>query len=124
MKESKHMVCEFCHSRCRVIVHSENGKLINIEEDPTYPLYENIFPPTRACLRLKGAKEFMSHPDRLNYPLKRMGGKGEGKWQQITWDQALDEIAEKLSQIEQEYGTDAPHWRQVPTYVSHGTPPD
>ena len=50
--------------------------------------------------------EHLYHPDRLNYPLKRIGGKGEGKWQQITWHQALDEIAEKLTAIKDKAGAE------------------
>ena len=70
-KEAKKAFCEWCHSRCRVVVHTEDGRLKEIEEDPSFPLCDNIFPPTRACLRLRGAYEFMYHPDRVNFPLKR-----------------------------------------------------
>ena len=107
MKESKRAVCEMCHSRCRVVVHSENGRLIDIEEDRSFPLVDNISPPTKACIRLRGAKEITYHPDRINFPLKRVGDKGEGKWQRIPWDQALDEIAAKLSEIKDGYGAEA-----------------
>lgn len=46
-------------------------------------------------------------PERLTHPLKRVGERGEGKWEEISWDQALDEIAEKLLQIREEYGPEA-----------------
>ncbi|MDH4208152.1 MAG: molybdopterin-dependent oxidoreductase, partial [Anaerolineae bacterium] len=46
----------------------------------------------------------MYHPDRLKFPMKRAGEKGEGKWQQISWDQALDEIAAKAQDIKDNYG--------------------
>ena len=107
MKESKRVVCEMCHSRCRVVIHSENGRLVDIEEDRSFPLVDNISPPTKACLRLHGAKEFMYHPNRVNFPLKRVGDKGEGKWQRIPWQQALDEIAEKMGEIKNNYGAEA-----------------
>ncbi len=106
-KEAKKAFCEWCHARCRVVVHTEDGRLKEIEEDPSFPLCDNIFPPTRACLRLRGAYEFMYHPDRVNFPLKRAGEKGEGKWQPITWEQAFDEIAAKLGQIRDQYGAEA-----------------
>ncbi len=105
--EAKRAVCEMCHARCRVLVHSENGRLVNIEEDRSFPLVDLVAPPTRACLRLRGAKEFMEHPDRLNFPLKRVGERGEGKWQQISWQQAFDEIAEKLQAIKDKYGAES-----------------
>ncbi len=100
----KRAVCEMCHARCRVLVHSEDGKIVKFEEDRTYPLADAIFPPTRACLRLQGAKEWADHPTRLNFPLKRIGDKGAGKWERIPWDQAFDEIGGKLRQIKEEYG--------------------
>ena len=106
-KEVKKAFCEMCHSRCRVLVHSDNGRLVEIEEDRSYPLVDAVFPPTRACLRLNAAKEEFYHPDRLRFPLKRVGEKGEGKWQQIPWTQALDEIAKRLQEIKGKYGAEA-----------------
>jgi len=105
--ETKRAVCEHCHSRCRVLVHSENGRLTSFEEDRSYPLWDRIFPATRGCARLLGAKEMAYHPDRVNFPLKRAGERGEGKWQRVSWDEALDEIAERLEQIRQKYGAEA-----------------
>jgi hypothetical protein len=46
----------------------------------------------------------MYHPDRVNYPRKRIGGKGEGKWQTIPWEQAFDEIAAKLTELKEQHG--------------------
>jgi anaerobic selenocysteine-containing dehydrogenase len=106
-EEVKRAFCEMCHSRCRVVVHSKDGRLAKIEEDPSYPLVDAVFPPTRACLRLKGVKEEFYHPDRLKFPLKRIGEKGEGKWEQISWPKALDEIAERLKNIKGKYGAEA-----------------
>lgn len=106
-EEVKRAFCEMCHSRCRVVVHSKDGRLAKIEEDSSYPLVDAVFPPTRACLRLKGVKEEFYHPDRLKFPLKRIGEKGEGKWEQISWPKALDEIAERLKNIKGKYGAEA-----------------
>ena len=106
-EEVKRAFCEMCHSRCRVVVHSKDGRLAKIEEDSSYPLVDAVFPPTRACLRLKAVKEEFYHPDRLKFPLKRIGEKGEGKWEQISWPKALDEIAERLKNIKGKYGAEA-----------------
>lgn len=103
----KKVICQFCQARCRVLVHSESGHLVRIEEDRSSPRAGTTAPPTGGCLRLRGAKEFMSHPDRMSYPLKRMGEKGGGKWQKISWDQAFDEIAEGLKEIKGKYGAEA-----------------
>lgn len=53
------------------------------------------------------SEEFHYHPDRLNNPLKRVGARGEGKWERITWDQALDEIAQGLAKIKEQSGAEA-----------------
>ena len=58
-------------------------------------------------MRGKVAVELLYHPDRINYPLKRIGQKGEGKWQRISWDEALDTIANKLQSIKSEFGPEA-----------------
>ena len=91
-QEVKKAVCEFCHNRCRLLVYSENGHLVKIEEDRSDPIVDQIFPPTKACVRMHGAKEWMYHPDRVNFPLKRAGGKGEGKWQRISWSKLLTRL--------------------------------
>lgn len=97
-------VCLWCHSHCGVLVHSRNGRLIKITDDPGGPQPKLFGPIVRSCQRARAATEWFYHPDRLGYPLKRAGAKGEGKWQQITWDQALDEIAAKLKELKAKYG--------------------
>jgi len=59
------------------------------------------------CPRRAGAHEYIYHPERVRFPLKRVGGRGENKWERITWEQALDEIAEKLKEIKKEYGPES-----------------
>jgi thiosulfate reductase/polysulfide reductase chain A len=104
--EARRAVCEFCHCRCRVLVHVEDGNLVKFEEDPDDPRGSTL-PRVPGCLRLRGAQEWMYYPDRLNYPLKRVGERGEGGWMQLPWNQALDEIAEKLLRIKGKYGAEA-----------------
>jgi thiosulfate reductase/polysulfide reductase chain A len=106
-RETRRAVCEHCHARCRVLVHSEDNRLIGFEEDRSYPLWDKIFPATRGCGRLNGAMEMMYHRDRVNFPLKRAGEKGEGKWEQISWEAAFDEIAGSLDKIKQEYSAES-----------------
>ncbi len=101
---SKKAICSMCHARCRVIVNSENGHLTSIEEDTSFPKAGKVWPPVKACLRLRGAKEWMYHRNRVNYPRKRTGEKGSGQWQTIPWDQAFDEIAGKLTRLKQQFG--------------------
>jgi len=89
-------ICMWCHDHCRVAVHVRDGQLLKVEEDREHPRSTLLKPTVRACPRARSAAEWFYHPDRLRYPLKRAGRKGEGKWQEISWDKALDEIAQKL----------------------------
>ncbi len=97
-------VCRWCYSNCRVVVHSENGKLVRIEEDRTDPRVDQIFPPTRGCVRLAGAREYFYHPDRVRFPLKRKGERGDNKWQQVSWEEALGDISLRLRELGNRYG--------------------
>ncbi len=103
--ETKKAICRWCNSRCRVRVFVENGHLDHVEEDPDFPMA--VWPPLKACQWRLAAKEWFYHPQRINFPLKRAGERGEAKWQQISWEQALDEIAAKLAQIRESYGAEA-----------------
>jgi len=53
----------------------------------------------RTCLRCRAYRQYVHHPERLKYPLKRVGPKGEGKFQRISWDEALDTLAGKLKEV-------------------------
>ncbi len=105
--EAKKSVCRWCHARCRVLVHSQDGKLVKIEEDRTDPRVDQILPATRGCVRLLGAQEHVYHPDRVRYPLRRKGERGENKWEAITWDEALDDIADRLGAVTKRFGPEA-----------------
>lgn len=105
--DTKKAICMWCHSHCRVSAVIENGRLVRVEEDKDHPWGSLFTPITKGCLRARAAAEWFYHPDRLGYPLKRAGEKGEGKWQRISWEQALDEIAENLRQIRDKHGAEA-----------------
>ncbi len=102
--EIKKAVCTFCKGECGVLVHVKDGHLVKIEVDP---VWQPRYPPTKGCVRLRAAKEWFYHPDRVNFPLKRTGERGEGKWQRIPWGQALDEIAQRLGDIKDKYGAES-----------------
>ncbi|MFC2014200.1 molybdopterin-dependent oxidoreductase [Chloroflexota bacterium] len=103
----KKTVCMGCHSHCSVAVHIEDGHLIRVDENQARRGKEILAKTIRGCPRILHAPDWFHHPDRLNYPLKRKGERGEGKWQQISWEQALDEIAAKLGDIREKHGAEA-----------------
>ena len=86
--------CQACHCECGVFVHVKDGKVVKIEGDPEHPMNEGAM-----CVKGLAYTQLLYHPDRLKYPLKRAGAKGEGKWQRISWDEALDTIANKFKEI-------------------------
>jgi anaerobic selenocysteine-containing dehydrogenase len=95
-------VCGLCMGNCGVLVTVEEGKAVDIRGDPDSP-------PNRGALCPIGraSLEYLHHPDRLAYPLRREGERGEGKWQQISWDEALNLAAEALNKVKVEYGSEA-----------------
>lgn len=103
----KKTVCMWCHDHCKVAVYVKEGQILKVEEDKEHPRSAVLKPTVRACPRARVAAEWFNHPDRLCYPLKRAGERGEGKWQKISWEQALDEIAKFLDVIKERYGPEA-----------------
>ncbi|MDZ4245923.1 MAG: molybdopterin-dependent oxidoreductase, partial [Dehalococcoidia bacterium] len=103
--EIKKAICNWCKGECGVLVHVKDGRLIKATEDPDFP--EKVWPRTSGCSRLRAVREWFYHPDRVNYPLKRAGERGSGKWQQISWEQALDEVADGLKKVIAQYGPEA-----------------
>ncbi|MDP2718774.1 MAG: molybdopterin-dependent oxidoreductase [Dehalococcoidia bacterium] len=99
--------CMWCHSHCAVTVKIEDGILSGIDANVNHPHAKLFTPLVRSCPRARAAVQYFYHPDRLHHPLKRMKDRGEGKWQQITWEQALDEIARSLLQLKEKYGPEA-----------------
>ena len=94
-------LCYFCHANCGVLAYVKDGDVIKIEGDPNYTNQGGL------CCRGTSALLHVNHPARINHALKRVGEKGEGKWEQIDYDQAIKEVAERLNQIKEESGAEA-----------------
>ena len=100
--EVKKSACYFCHQNCGVLAYVKDGECIGIEGDP-----DHITSQGGLCCRGTTGFEFLDHPARVNHALKRAGAKGENKWVEIPYDQAIEEIAAKLNQIKAESGAEA-----------------
>jgi anaerobic selenocysteine-containing dehydrogenase len=94
--------CGMCHGGCGALVYVEDGKAIKIEGDPESPITKGTM-----CAKGLASLQQLYHPDRLKYPLKRVGKRGEGKWERITWDEALRTIADKMNEAKEIYGPEA-----------------
>ncbi|WP_419785580.1 molybdopterin-containing oxidoreductase family protein [Pseudodesulfovibrio sp.] len=99
----KRTVCtKDCPDTCGLLAKVENGRVVAVKGDPEHPF-------TKGFICRKGAT-FPAHvhsPDRLTVPLKRTGVKGSGQFAPITWDEALDEIAEHMRAVADEFGPEA-----------------
>lgn len=100
-EEIKKTSCQFCAALCGVLVHVEDGKVVRIEGNKNHPLSRGF-----TCERPGIAPKWLYHPDQLMYPLKRVGARGEGKWQRIRWEDAFGEIGQRLLKLRQEYGAE------------------
>lgn len=91
--------CWSCNDGCDVSVYVKEGKVIKVEGDVSSPNTRGIL-----CPKGLASRSLIYHPERLRHPLKRVGQRGEGKWQRISWDEALDTIAARVREVEDKYG--------------------
>lgn len=92
--------CALCTAHCATIATVADGKVVRLDADPDHP-NGGVF-----CIKGKAAPELVYHPDRLNFPLKRTRAKNDCDpgWKRISWDEALDDIAQRLISIRETYG--------------------
>ena len=88
-----------CHDSCGVLMYTKDGKLERVEGDPLDPCANG-----RLCMRCLNLAEGVNYADRPKYPLRRAGERGENKWERITWEEALDEIADWIHENLDEAG--------------------
>lgn len=113
--------CRFCGYQCGLTATVRGNRVLAVKPDPgRYPGDEKVL---KGCRRWRQAVEVMDHPQRVNYPLKRMGERGSGQWERISWEQALNEIAAKLARLKAQYGPEtlatsigAPHTAYWPLH--------
>jgi anaerobic selenocysteine-containing dehydrogenase len=94
--------CNMCYRLCGVLVTVKDGEPIKVEGDPDVPTNRGVL-----CRKGLTALERLNHPDRLLYPQKRVGKRGEGKWKRISWDEALGEIATAMNKAKATYGAES-----------------
>ena len=121
--------CAMCgpSAGCGVMAKVVNGKFVGIESFPECPINSGV-----NCAKAHGAPQWVYSPERLRYPLKRVGAKGEGKFQRIGWDEAIGIIANKLKEQKARYGPESlgilsPARRSYSDYIyrfliTHGSP--
>ncbi len=94
--------CHLCGYFCGIEVCLKDGRPVKVRPDPSrYPYDASII---AKCRRFAANKELLDHPKRQNHPLKRVGQRGSGQWERVSWDQALDDIAARLADLKARYG--------------------
>jgi anaerobic dimethyl sulfoxide reductase subunit A len=101
-----------CGGRCLLVAHIQDGKIVRLETDDRPDSLSA--PQLRACPRGRAYLRRQYHPDRLQYPLKRCGKRGDGRFMRISWDEALDLLAAELLRVKETYGNSA-------LFVPYGT---
>lgn len=106
----KPAICSFCRGTCTLDVYIKDGEIIKVEG------CKSIKGPNNGAVCVKGAalRQAIYNPERLLYPMKRVGARGEGKFERITWDEALSTIAQKMQENKEKYGA-----KTVMGYVGH-----
>lgn len=82
--------CHQCHMKCHISVHLRDG-VVDFVKGAT-------------CVKGHHVREDVYHPNRLSYPLRRSGPRGSGRWERITWDEALDTMAARFGEIREKHG--------------------
>lgn len=90
--------CSHCGGTCLLKLHVEDGVITRIETD------DGEEPQYRACARGRAYRQKVYSRDRLLYPMKRVGKRGEGRFERISWDEALDTVAGEMTRVRETYG--------------------
>ncbi|HEX6034126.1 MAG TPA: molybdopterin-dependent oxidoreductase, partial [Anaerolineales bacterium] len=101
-----------CGGRCLLIAHVRDGCIVRLETDDRPDSLPA--PQLRACVRGRAYLRRQYHPDRLTKPLKRVGPRGSGTFDPISWEEALDLVASQMERVRQTYGNSA-------LFVPYGT---
>jgi anaerobic selenocysteine-containing dehydrogenase len=96
-------VCSLdCPDQCGLLLHKVNGTIVKIEGDPSHPVTQGAI-----CNKVRHLTERIYDPKRLRYPLKRVGAKGEGRFERITWEEAIATITSGWKKVITEEGAEA-----------------
>jgi len=95
---SQYTACDMCFNRCGMIARKQNGVIKKLDPNPNCRKSRGMI-----CAKGNAGVQHVYSPDRLKYPLMRKGKRGEGKWERVSWETALDYTAEQLLKIADEY---------------------
>src|SRR6476619_2341418 len=95
--------CWECSTCCGALATVRNGRVVEFAPNPDHPHSKGAF-----CVKgIRGAPGLAYGPNRLLHPMRRTGARGEGKWARVSWDEALDAMADGLARVRQKHGPEA-----------------
>ena len=100
-EKNSYSVCTVCDIGCQLRTEVQNGKVHRVIAHDNPMLAKNI------CYKGVAVPSIHNHPERLRKPLKRVGERGADLWGEISYSQAMDEIADRLKKVVNEFGTEA-----------------
>jgi len=114
-------ICQMCYFYCGLDVTRDDGRIIHIEGMKEHPVNRGTI-----CPKGLASQQLVTDTHRLTHPLRRVGPRGSGEWEEISWDEALDTLAEKIEKTRDDYGTaalayhrgHAPGWVTTMNYVT------
>ncbi len=100
----KHSVCDVCAPgpHCGVDCYVKDGKIIKVEGTDSHPTNHGLL-----CPKGQSNRQYVYRPDRIHTPLRRVGARGEGKFEPISWDEALDEVARHMLEYKEQFGPES-----------------
>lgn len=102
MDQTVRTTCGICQIGCGVLASVSDGRVTKVIGDPDHPLNRGVL-----CAKGLASLEYLYHPQRIRQPMKRTGKRGEGKWQKISWEEAVDYTAQSLLYIKDRFGPEA-----------------
>ena len=102
--------CDMCYWRCGLKIRSRDGRAVKIDGNKEHPNNWGV-----VCGKGNAGLMVAYDPDRLKYPMERVGKRGENKWRRISWDKALERVAEELIKAKKKYGP------QTLAMIGHGS---
>ena len=110
MTDIRRTICPYdCPASCGLLARVENGRVVRVDGDPDHPASKGLI-----CQKMRQYHLSVNSPDRILFPMRRIGNKGEGKFEPITWEEAVREITGRFKQIAREYSPSA----ILPAYYS------
>jgi anaerobic selenocysteine-containing dehydrogenase len=97
----KTVVCASCDIACQLRAEVQDGWVVRVKSHPNPLLRDNI------CMKGIYAPKGFAHPDRVLHPLRRVGERGAGRWERVSWDDAMGEIAQRLQRVVAQHGPEA-----------------